>query len=105
MTDIMTRAQRSALMSKVRGAGNRSTELRLMGIFKANRIKSWRRGYPLPGKPDFVFIKQRLAIFVDGCFWHGCPIHGVHPKQNATFWKNKSATARSTGCYARKAGK
>jgi len=42
-------------------------------------------------RPDFVFLKSRTAIFVDGCFWHGCPMHGTQPKGNRTFWKNKFA--------------
>ena len=41
------------------------------------------------GKPDFVFPKARVAVFVDGCFWHGCPQHATWPKQNAAFWAEK----------------
>jgi DNA mismatch endonuclease (patch repair protein) len=40
-------------------------------------------------RPDFIFPKHRLAVFVDGCFWHGCPGHGTQPKGNAAFWKRK----------------
>lgn len=43
-------------------------------------------------KPDFVFQKPKVALFVDGCFWHGCPRHGTKPKTNAKFWRNKIAT-------------
>ena len=43
----------------------------------------------IPGKPDFVFRKERLVVFVDGCFWHGCPTCYIKPKQNAEFWENK----------------
>ncbi len=42
-------------------------------------------------RPDFVFPKSRTAVFVDGCFWHGCPKHGTQPKGNRAFWKNKFA--------------
>jgi DNA mismatch endonuclease (patch repair protein) len=42
-------------------------------------------------RPDFVFPKQRTVIFVDGCFWHGCPIHATQPRQNAAFWRRKLA--------------
>ena len=42
-------------------------------------------------RPDFVFRSVRLALFVDGCFWHGCPKHGTKPKGNAAFWRNKFA--------------
>jgi DNA mismatch endonuclease (patch repair protein) len=40
-------------------------------------------------KPDFVFPKLRLAVFVDGCFWHGCPLHATQPRNNAAFWRKK----------------
>lgn len=43
----------------------------------------------LPGRPDIVLVRVRLAIFVDGCFWHGCPDHGVMPKANRSFWSEK----------------
>jgi len=45
----------------------------------------------LPGRPDIVLVRVRLAIFVDGCFWHGCPDHGVMPKANRSFWSEKIA--------------
>jgi DNA mismatch endonuclease (patch repair protein) len=41
------------------------------------------------GKPDFIFPKLRVAVFVDGCFWHDCPIHGSLPKTNRAFWREK----------------
>jgi DNA mismatch endonuclease (patch repair protein) len=46
-------------------------------------------------RPDFVFRAQRIAVFVDGCFWHGCPIHATPPKQNAKFWRDKIAGNRA----------
>lgn len=45
----------------------------------------------LPGKPDIVFPRARIAVFVDGCFWHGCPLHGHVPKSNLTYWVPKLA--------------
>lgn len=42
-------------------------------------------------RPDFVFRRERVAVFVDGCFWHGCPRHATRPKQNRTFWDAKLA--------------
>ncbi len=48
-----------------------------------------RRGEGVRVRPDFIFPKVRLALFVDGCFWHGCPKHGTQPKGNRAFWKNK----------------
>ncbi len=43
----------------------------------------------LPGTPDVVFTRARLVVFVDGCFWHGCPVHGVLPKHNRDWWAQK----------------
>jgi len=48
-----------------------------------------RAPYKLPGKPDIVFTRARLAVFVDGCFWHTCPLHGSRPKTNVEFWTPK----------------
>lgn len=58
----------------------------------------WRRGAryrlrsSLPGTPDLIFVNARIAIFVDGCFWHGCPRHYTAPRTNADFWQRKIAT-------------
>lgn len=81
-------------MSLIRGKGNKDTELRLMEFFRFHRITGWRRGWPLIGKPDFVFPKNKLVIFVDGCFWHGCQKHGTQPKNNAAFWRKKLSANR-----------
>ena len=78
-------------MASVRSNGNRATELRLAAILRSQRIVGWRRGYPLFGKPDFVFPRARMSVFVDGCFWHGCPRHGQIPANNRKFWKEKIA--------------
>jgi len=76
-------------MARVTGAGNKSTEIRLLKLLRAMGLKGWRRKYPLTGKPDFVFAKQRVALFVDGCFWHGCPAHYRRPKSRRDFWDAK----------------
>ena len=86
---------RSDLMSRIRGKGNKRTELKLIGIFRANHITGWRRQARLPGKPDFVFPQENLAVFVDGCFWHGCPKHLIWPKGNAAFWRRKITRNRA----------
>jgi DNA mismatch endonuclease (patch repair protein) len=91
MADIFTRTKRSAVMSRIRGTGNRDTEMRLIEILRANKLSGWRRGARLFGKPDFVFAKQRVAIFVDGCFWHrhvGCRF-SYTPKSRLDFWLRK----------------
>jgi DNA mismatch endonuclease (patch repair protein) len=102
-------------MSLIRGSGNKDTELRLIQVFRANGITGWRRGCSLAlaprsskvqglrskdrstgrVKPDFVFPKLSTAVFVDGCFWHGCPRHATQPKTNAAFWRKKIATNKA----------
>jgi DNA mismatch endonuclease (patch repair protein) len=76
-------------MSRIRGHGNTDTELRLMAVMRAYDIRGWRRGSKLSGRPDFIFPQAKLAVFVDGCFWHGCPQHATWPKNNAKFWRTK----------------
>jgi len=76
-------------MSKVRSKGNKSTEIRLIEIFRSQGIIGWRRNYPVKGHPDFVFSKQKIAVFVDGCFWHGHDCRNTRPKNNKAFWLAK----------------
>lgn len=89
MSDIWTSAKRSQVMASVKGKGNKSTELALIALLRAGSINGWRRHLPLPGKPDFCFLKQKVAVFVDGCFWHGCPRCYRRPKSNVDFWDGK----------------
>lgn len=76
-------------MAKVKAKGNASTELRLIKLFRTHKLKGWRRNQRLFGKPDFIFAAHRVAIFADGCFWHGHSCKNVTPKQNAQFWQHK----------------
>ena len=92
MPDVFSKSKRSEVMSRIRGNENRSTEMALMHVFRANRICGWRRHQLLPGKPDFTFRKERLVVFVDGCFWHRCPIHATYPANNRDFWEHKLET-------------
>lgn len=89
MADVFTKAKRSEVMSRIRSQGNLKTELRLMAIFRACGIIGWRRNQPLCGRPDFVFRQERLAVFVDGCFWHGCPRCYRRPDTNRKYWDAK----------------
>lgn len=111
MPDVFTKKKRSAVMARIRGKGNKDTELRLIQVFRASGIIGWWRGQTLSlkcqgarvkyqetsprstgrVKPDFVFQKSKTALFVDGCFWHGCPRHATKPKTNAKFWREKIA--------------
>jgi DNA mismatch endonuclease (patch repair protein) len=116
MADIFSQKKRSEVMSRIRSRGNKATELVLAKMFRKHGITGWRRhvkiqvtsdGWQVARKtrafvsssvnrhpslavrPDFVFRKPRTAVFVDGCFWHGCPMHGTQPKGNAAFWRKK----------------
>jgi DNA mismatch endonuclease, patch repair protein len=89
MADVFTKEKRSDVMSKIRGRGNKDTEIALIHILREYHISGWRRNQPVFGKPDFVFPKRKVAVFVDGCFWHGCPIHLTSPKNNQEFWEKK----------------
>lgn len=89
MPDMFDQATRSALMGRIKSNGNKTTEVKLSEIFRANGFSGWRRKQLLFGKPDFVFIKQRVCVFVDGCFWHGCPKCYREPSSNASYWSAK----------------
>lgn len=89
MADIFDSKKRSDIMSKVRSKNNKSTELKLIQIFQDNNIKGWRRNYPVKGHPDFVFLDKKIAIFVDGCFWHGHDCRNTRPSDNAEYWNKK----------------
>ncbi|HWA09479.1 MAG TPA: DNA mismatch endonuclease Vsr [Chthoniobacteraceae bacterium] len=89
MADVMTIAQRSALMARIRGRGNESTELLLARLLRAEKIFGWLRHVSMTGRPDFIFRRAKVAVFVDGCFWHGCPRHFKAPQARAKFWKDK----------------
>lgn len=91
MTDVFTKAKRSEVMSRVRSRGNKDTELAMAKLLRRHGITGWRRNQPVFGKPDFVFPKFKLAVFVDGCFWHGCPKHATKPANNRAFWQRKLA--------------
>lgn len=82
-------AQRSRLMAAIRGSNNKTTEYALATVLRKNRIWGWRRRLDLPGHPDFTFAKLRTVVFVDGCFWHGCPACYKPPRHNARYWAQK----------------
>lgn len=89
-------------MARVRGQGNERTEAALARILRRHKISGWRRHQALFGKPDFVFRRERLAVFVDGCFWHGCPKHYSCPASNSAFWARKLARNRARDQLVRK---
>ena len=121
MADVFSKRKRSEVMSRIRSRGNKDTELALAALLRAHKISGWRRhvrvavegrkskveGKKLSGsrhsslvsrlavRPDFIFRKSRTALFVDGCFWHGCPKHATKPKNNRAFWRRKLYTNKA----------
>ena len=91
MADVFSKKKRSEVMAAVRSKDNTATELKLASLLRARGIKGWRRHQSLPGKPDFIFRRARLAIFVNGCFWHGCRWHLRMLKNNLHYWRRKIA--------------
>lgn len=89
MADVFDSKKRSDIMSKVRSNNNKSTELALIKFFKENHITGWKRNYPVKGHPDFVFLDKKIAVFVDGCFWHGHDCRNTRPSDNAEYWQKK----------------
>lgn len=94
MADVFSREKRSAIMARIRSRGNRTTEERFVRILRKHRVAGWRRGSKLPGQPDIVFPKSRVAVFVDGDFWHGNPRRFRLPKTNRAYWREKIASNR-----------
>lgn len=77
-------------MSAIRGKNNKTTERRLQMALVRNAVAGFTlQAREIKGRPDIYFEKERLAIFVDGCFWHGCKRCGHLPKRNARFWALK----------------
>ena len=89
MTDTVTKQKRSTVMAAVKSEGNRSTELELAHYLRQSHLKGWRRKQLLLGRPDFTFRHERVLIFVDGCFWHGCPKCYRRPSSNRKYWDAK----------------
>jgi DNA mismatch endonuclease (patch repair protein) len=89
VADVLSKKKRSRVMAAIRSSGNQATEVKLMKVFRTHGITGWRRNQRLLGKPDFVFRKWKVVVFVDGCFWHGCRWHCRMPKSRKTFWEPK----------------
>jgi len=80
MADIFSREKRSEIMSKIRSE-NTKPEL----DFKKN-LSGFKYQPEEFGRPDFINYRRKIVIFIDGCFWHQCPIHSKIPKQNSEYW-------------------
>ena len=105
MADIVDAATRSYIMSRIRKVGNRSTELRTIAMLRRFGVHGWVR-HPryIPGTPDLFFPKARLAVFLQGCFWHGCSqcAWGKTPKSRTEYWIPKLASNRKRDIRVRR---
>jgi len=82
--------QRTRHMQSIRSTGNRSTERRLRGLLIQAKVRGWTvHPKDVPGTPEFAFRAEKVAVFTDGCFWHGCPRCGKSPRTNASYWSKK----------------
>lgn len=91
MTDVMTKAQRSFNMSQIKRQ-NTKPELRLRKELASKRLTGYRIKSKLLGKPDIIYTKRKVVVFVDGCFWHKCPSCFRMPSTNTPFWNKKLST-------------
>jgi len=98
MTDSFSQEKRSQIMRANRGKRNKSTEMKLIDLFREHRIKGWRRNYSAPGSPDFVFLRAKIAVFADGCFWHGHDCRNTKPATNHEFWEKKIKRNKERDC-------
>jgi DNA mismatch endonuclease Vsr len=82
--------ERSRLMGRVRSKGNFSTEQSFRLALVRARIRGWvLHPKNIFGTPDFYFPEERVAVFIDGCFWHGCKRCGHIPRTRSAFWRTK----------------
>lgn len=90
--DTVSPEKRSEIMRAVKSRGNKATEIVFVRFLRRHHISGWQRRYLLVGNPDFCFPRERVAMFVDGCFWHGCRKHCRMPKGNHAYWNQKIAS-------------
>ena len=86
MAETLTKKQRSYIMSRIRSSKTKP-EIKLKPTMEILGFEYQLKG--VYGKPDFANKKQRIAVFVDGCFWHKCPKHYKAPKSNTGYWRPK----------------
>lgn len=102
--DPLSPEERSLRMSMVKSKNTRSTELHVAARLVRFGFRGWRRHpHEIPGKPDFYFVRERLALFVDGCFWHGCPLCKRNmPRIRREFWAAKIESNQNRDAAVRK---
>jgi len=87
--DKVSKGTRSGIMRKVRSTGNRSTEWRFRAKMMQAGLRGWKVRPKMDFSPDFVFEDRRIVVFIDGCFWHACPVCGKTPASNTEYWTRK----------------
>jgi DNA mismatch endonuclease (patch repair protein) len=90
--DHVSKEVRSKIMATVRSTGGRTTELALGRLLWAAGLRGYRKQWPVAGKPDFAWPALKIAVFVDGCFWHGCTRCKYLPRTHTKFWRDKIET-------------
>lgn len=90
MTDTVKKGVRSKIMARIRGKNTSPEKFLRKALFAAG--SKYRLQYPVKGRPDIVFPKEKVAVFVDGCFWHGCVRCARLPKSNVVYWTRKIAS-------------
>jgi DNA mismatch endonuclease, patch repair protein len=89
MADTMTKKQRSKLMGRIRSSGTKPEKLLRRIMEEISGVSVSRNVRKLPGTPDLYLPGLSLVVFMDGCFWHRCPVHGRLPKSRSRFWEAK----------------
>lgn len=92
MADVFTKKKRSEIMSRIRAKDTKLERdfLKELSAVSHRAGHRYRKHYTgLKGKPDIAFPAKKIAVFIDGCFWHGCPQHSRVPLSNVSYWKTK----------------
>ena len=89
--DHVPKEVRSRIMASVKSSGGRTTEKALSLRLRAAGLLGYRKQWAVLGKPDFAWPGLKVAVFVDGCFWHGCKKHCRIPEDNKQYWRGKIA--------------
>ncbi len=86
--DTLTKIQRSFNMARIRSF-NTSIEKKFRSLLYKNGFRNYKINANIPGKPDIYFPKEKIAVFIDGCFWHRCKKCFNEPKSNTEYWRKK----------------
>lgn len=103
MADVFSKRKRSQVMSKIRSSGGPTEQRFRKAVREAYGGRPKVNDERLPGTPDVSVYKLKVALFLDGCFWHGCPKHSRIPKSNVEFWERKISGNKRRDRRVRKA--